>query len=242
MNQRSRYTLCTLLAFLSLTGFSPTIASQERDVAGVIRDALAAESETAHVVSDGVGTVYVPPSHVRFWLHYELPVGDLETGLVASTALEVPLRAYLGARELRPSSLEIDPPHVASLEESRSTIAIALSFSMAGLVGGEVGAAKFGNLCESIKLLGQDLGYTVSGPHLEIAESAAVIKDAVQVATEQAYIGASGVAAALNGAVREVERVTIQGIEWNNPPDTEASYPTIELIACTARVQVTYKL
>ena len=44
--------------------------------------AMAQEStepvEPAYVISDGIGTVYLPPTHVSFWLHYRLPEGDLE--------------------------------------------------------------------------------------------------------------------------------------------------------------------
>ena len=121
-------------------------------------------------------------------------------------------------------------------------MAVTLKFSMAGLVGGETGAAKFGALCDLLNVLGEKLLCRVSEPDLVVAEGRRIIQEAVQEATRQAFTAASGAAAALGVDIRTVERVKVRSVEWNNPPNTEATYPTIERVACTARVTVTYTL
>ncbi len=203
---------------------------------------IAQEPESSFIVSDGVGTVYAPPSHVAFWLHFSLPEGDLRRGLAAAKPIEGQLREFFANRESRPVTTDIYPPHVASLEEGRSKVTVELRFSMAGLMGGETGAAKFGGLCEEIKVLGKKLVCGVSEPAMVIAEDSVTIQEAVHEATKQAFTAASGAAAALGAEIRTVERVKVLEITWNDPPDTEAIYPNIERVACTARVRVTYVL
>jgi hypothetical protein len=203
---------------------------------------IAQEPESSFIISDGVGTVYTPPSHVAFWLHFSLPEGDLRRGLAAAKPIEGKLREFFANRELRPVATDIHPPHVASLKESRSEVTVELRFSMAGLMGGETGAAKFGELCEEIKVLGKKLVCSVSEPTMVIAEKNVAIQEAVHEATKQAFTAASGAAAALGSEIRTVERVKVLEITWNDPPDTEAAYPNIERVACTVRVRVTYVL
>lgn len=200
------------------------------------------ESDVTFVTSDGVGSVYMPPSHVSFWLHYPLPEGDLSEGFPAARALDVALREYLAAQELRPTSTDVYPPSLIALEGSLAETSVEVRFSMAGLVGGELGAIKFGGLCEAMKTLGAALGCRVSNPNLLLAEKNVPIQDAVAEATKQAFVSASGAAAALGATIRSVAEVKIGEVVWNNPPETEATFPNIETIACTASVQVTYEL
>lgn len=196
--------------------------------------------EYSYVVSEGTGTVYVTPTHVRFWLHKELSNGDLKEGLSAVAPLDVAMREYLNGREIRPSSLEVFAPAVTSLAEGRSRVAVELRFSMAGMVGGETGPARFADLCEQMRAFGGAFLASVSEPELVVAEKNVAIRDAVEEATRQAFVAGSGAANALGGSIRSVEQVKVDDISWNGPPDTQADYPNIEVIACTARVTVTY--
>jgi uncharacterized protein YggE len=203
-------------------------------------EATAQEIDPARVVSEGVGTVYAPPSHVSFWLHFKLPSEDLESGLVAGRLSEEQFRSYLSGREFRAASIDVYPPAVLSLEEGTSQVSVELRFSMAGLVGGEIGTEKFGALCDAMKLLGKEFTCQVSGPHMILGEEAVVIQEAVQEAVRAAFTAASGAATALGSSLQAVQRISIRSVEWNAPPDTEASYPNIESVACTVRVSVTY--
>ncbi len=196
--------------------------------------------EYSYVVSEGVGTVYVAPTHVRFWLHKVLSEGDLKAGLRAVEPFDLAMREYLNGREIRPSSLEVFAPAVTSLSEGKSQVAVELRFSMAGMIGGETGPARFADLCEQMRAFGEAFESVVSEPELVVAEKETAIRDAVEEATKQAFTAASGAASALGGSIRSVEQVKVDGIDWNAPPDTQADYPNTEVIACTARVTVTY--
>lgn len=196
--------------------------------------------EYSYVVSEGVGTVYIPPTHVRFWFHKTLSEGDLKEGLQAVEPLELALREHLIGREVRPSKLEFYAPAVTSLAEGKSHVSAELQFSMAGLIGGETGPARFADLCEEMRGLAEAFGAHVTGPELLVAEKDVTIREAVEEATKQAFTAASGAARALDGTIRSVEQVKVDEIIWNAPPDTQADYPNTEVIACTARVTVTY--
>jgi uncharacterized protein YggE len=107
---------------------------------------------------------------------------------------------------------------------------------------GENAMVKFGELCEQMREITAGLGSELTGPHFITTEKAAVTQDAVQEATKDAYPAAVGAAAAMNVTVRAVDLVDVGTITWNAPPDTEATFPTVAQIACTAEVRVTYVL
>lgn len=198
------------------------------------------EEEPASVVSDGTGTVYLAPTHLRFILQYESSSDNLKQALTAQSAQTLALREYLGAREMRPASLEVYPPRIDSMTGSQCSWTVDLRFSMAGLVGGEAGAIKLGGLCENIKAMGKALDCRVSDPEFEVAEKTVAIQDAVKEACRQAHTAAAGAAMALSAEIRQVSKVQVLHIAWNDPPNAPAQYPNIEVVSCTATVRVTY--
>ena len=69
-----------------------------------------------------------------------------------------------------------------------------------------------------------------------------VIQQAVLEATKNAYKPAQGAALALDGVISDVAAVTIGDVVWNDPPDFPVEFPTIEMVACTVSVTVTYSV
>ena len=202
----------------------------------------AQEAERAFVSSGGTGTVYVPPTHVVFWFHKLETAESLTESLAGSVAFGPAIREAFAQQELRPSKVESSAPAVVSLEGNAVRVSVEAQFPMAGYAGGEIGAAKLGELCDQIKAIAKSAGCELAGPRFVTAEKNAAIQSAVEEAAKNALTAAIGAEKALHAPIRAVELVEVEKITWNAPPDTEVTYPTIEQVACTAAVRVSYIL
>lgn len=194
------------------------------------------------VTSTGIGTVYTRPTHAVFWFHETAAADTLEAALKASAKLGTVLREFTVEKELRPTLFEISTPAVVDLESCQVRTSIEIRFSMAPFAAGEAGAARFGALCDQLKAFAKDQHCELSHPGFMTTEAAAVVQDAVVEATKNAYTAAAGAATALGTGIRSVDTVDVSAIRWNSPPDTEATYPTLEQLACTAETRITYWL
>ena len=194
------------------------------------------------IENTGVGTVYAPPTYVSFWLKFTYAEADLQKSLSIGTPTESDLRAYLVAQELRPSSVAVYPLHVVSMKEGIGIRRVEIRFSMAGFLGGESGATSFGGLCEKVKAMGVHFSGETGEPEMLVEDPDLLIQQAVQEATKNAYKAAQGVALALGGVISDVAEVRIGDVVWNDPPDMPVEFPTIETVACTVSVTVTYSV
>lgn len=202
----------------------------------------AQEVERSFVTTTGKATVYTAPTHVVFWIHHTITQDTLTGALEESTKVDAAVREVITLKELHPALLETSTPAIISAQENTVRISTEVRFSMTAYAMGENAMVKFGELCEQMKEITVELGSEFTGPHFIATEKAAVTQDAVQEATKDAYPAAVGAAAAMNVAVRAVDLVDVGAITWNTPPDTEATFPTVAQIACTAEVRVTYVL
>ena len=194
------------------------------------------------VTSKGVGTVYTRPTHAVFRLHETVTGETMEAALKASQDFGTAFREFTVLKELRPTLMEVSTPAIVTLESREVRTSIEIHFSMTPYANGEAGAAKFGALCDQLLAFAGERGCALKKPDFITAEKAAVIQDAVQQASENAIIAAEGAAAALRSSIRAVDTVEIGEVTWNQPPETETSYPTLEQIACTAEVRLSYVL
>lgn len=204
--------------------------------------AQAQEIDRAFVTSDGTGTVYANPTHVVFWLHRTVTSDSMETSITESAEMGPALRAWLSEHEVRPALVELRPPAVVSLEGNAVRTSAEIRFSMASFTGGDAGAARFGELCDQMKVLATAIACELTDPQLITTEKNAVIQEAVAEAAKNAYTAAAGAATALGATIHSVDLIEVGGIAWNDPPETEATFPTVEQLACTAAVRITYIL
>jgi len=200
------------------------------------------ESAITIVSSTGVGTVYTRPTHAVFWLHEVVTAETLELALKSSASLGTAFREFTVEKELRPTLFEISTPAVMDLEGCQVRTSIEVRFSMAPYTAGESGASKFGALCDHLKAFAKASNCELSQPDFVTTEAAAAVQDAVAEATKNAYTAAAGAASALGTTIRSVDAVEVGTLRWNDPPDTEAQFPTIEQLACTAEARITYLL
>lgn len=204
--------------------------------------ALAQEVERSFVTSTGKATVYTAPTHAVFWIHRTIAAEKVNLALEESTKVDPKVREALTQKELHPTLLETSTPAVVSVQENTVRVSTELRFSMSTYLAGESNLIRFGELCEQLKEIAAGLGGELTGPHFMTTEKSSVTQEAVQEAAKDAYPAAVGAAAALNVAVRAVDTMDVGTITWNAPPDSEATFPTVLQIACTAEVKVTYIL
>lgn len=204
--------------------------------------ARAQDVERSFVTTTGKATVYTAPTHVVFWIHHTITQETLTLALEQSARVDAAVREVITLKELHPALLETSTPAIFSAQDNTVRISTEVRFSMSAYAMGENAMVKFGELCEDMKEISAGLGSELTGPHFITTEKAAVTQDAVQEAAKEAYPAAVGAAAALNVAVRSVDLVDVGAITWNTPPDTEAAFPTVAQMACTAEVRVTYVL
>jgi uncharacterized protein YggE len=202
----------------------------------------AQEPERSFVTTSGKATVYTTPTHAVFWIHRTLVADKLDSALKDGTKGDAAVREAVTLRELRPTLFETGTPAIVSLHENVVRVSTEIHFSMSPYAAGEAAMIKFGELCEQLKEISAGLEGELTGPHFITSEKGAVIQDAVKEAAKEAFPAAAGAAEALGAAVRSVDLVEVSAITWNTPPETEAVYPTISQIACTAEVRVTYIL
>lgn len=203
---------------------------------------LAQEPERSFVTTSGKATVYTTPTHAVFWIHRTLVADQLNLALEAGTKVDAAVREVVTLKELRPTLFETSTPAIVSLHENTVRVSTELRFSMGPYAAGESAMIKFGELCEQLKEINAGLGGELTGPHFMTTEKGAVTQDAVKEAAKEAFPAAAGAAEALGVTVRSVDLVDVGEITWNAPPDSEATYPTVAQIACTAEVRVTYIL
>jgi hypothetical protein len=177
-----------------------------------------------------------------FWIHRTLVADQLNLALEEGTKVDAAVREAVTLKELRPTLFETGTPAVVSLHENVVRVSTEIRFSMSPYAAGETAMIKFGELCEQLKEINTALGGELTGPHFITTEKSTVTQDAVKEAAKEAFPAAAGAAEALGVAVRSVDLVDVGAITWNAPPDTEAVYPTVAQIACTAEVRVTYIL
>ncbi len=202
----------------------------------------AQELERSFVTTTGKATVYTATTHVVFWIHHTITQDTLTLALEESTKVDATVRERITLEELHPALLETSTPAIIAAQDNSVRISTEVRFSMTAYAMGENAMVKFGELCEQMKEIAAGLGSEMTGPHFMTTEKAAVTQDAVQEAAKDAYPAAVGAAAALNLTVRAVDLVDVGTITWNAPPDTEATFPTVAQIACTAEVRVSYVL
>ena len=195
----------------------------------------AQDVERSFVTSTGKATVYTAPTHAVFWIHRTLAAEKLNLALEESTKVDAAVREAIALNELHPTLIESSTPAIVS-------VSTELRFSTSPYAAGESAMIKFGELCEQLKEIGAGLGGELTGPHFMTAEKGAVTQDAVKEAAKEAFPAAAGAAEALGVAVHSVDLVDVGTITWNAPPDSEATYPSVVQIACTAEVRVTYIL
>lgn len=202
----------------------------------------AQDVERSFVTSTGKATVYTAPTHAVFWIHRTLAAEKLNLALEESTKVDAAVREAIALNELHPTLIESSTPAIVSVHENTVRVSTELRFSTSPYAAGESAMIKFGELCEQLKEIGAGLGGELTGPHFMTAEKGAVTQDAVKEAAKEAFPAAAGAAEALGVAVHSVDLVDVGTITWNAPPDSEATYPSVVQIACTAEVRVTYIL
>lgn len=198
--------------------------------------------ERSFVTTSGKATVYTAPTHAIFWIHRTIAAEKLNLSLEEGTKVDAAVREAIALKELHPTLLESSMPAIVSVHENTVRVSTELRFSTSPYAAGESAMIKFGELCEQLKEIGAGLGGELTGPHFMTAEKGAVTQDAVKEAAKEAFPAAAGAAEALGVAVRSVDLVDVGTITWNAPPDSEATYPSVVQIACTAEVRVTYIL
>ncbi len=203
--------------------------------------AHAQDVERSFVTTSGKATVYTAPTHAIFWIHRTIASETLTLALEEGTKVDAAVREAITLKDLHPTLLETSTPAIISTAENTVRVSTEIRFSMSPYVMGEGSMVKFGELCEQLKTIAAAIG-DFTGPHLMTTEKATVTQDAVQEAAKEAYPAAAGAAEALGVAVRSVDLVDVGAIVWNAPPDTEATFPTVAQLACTAEVRVTYIL
>lgn len=202
----------------------------------------AQEVERSYVTSTGKATVYTVPTHAIFWLHRTITAEKVNLALEESTKVDPAIREALTLKELHPTLLETSTPTIVSVEQNTVRVSTELRFSMSTYMAGESNLIRFGELCEQLKAIAAGVGAELTGPQFMTTEKSSVTQEAVQEAAKDAFPAAAGAAAALNVSVRTVDTMDVGTITWNAPPDTEATFPTVVQIACTAEVRVTYLL
>jgi uncharacterized protein YggE len=203
----------------------------------VAQEALVSRLETL-----GQATVYAPPTHVEFWLHFQARDASTELAMDAVQAFEGKLHEAVTAAELRPSSSEIAAPTVPDVRDNRVVVSAVLRFSMIPLAHPDTGPGEFARLCDKMRALARELECEVTGPVLDTTERNTLQQAALNAAAETAYPAAEALSRTLNTNVWAVENVQVLEVLWNEPLEFQGLEPTLRQMSCTAKVRVTYAL
>jgi len=190
----------------------------------------------------GQATVYAPPTHVEFWLHFQARDANTEQAMKPVQEFEAKLAEALAAAELRPSSSEIAAPSIPDVREPQVLVTAVLRFSMMPFHNPQTGAVEFSKLCDKVRDLARGLECEVAGPVLDTTERNTMQQSALTAATETAFPAAEAIARSLETSVLAVESVQVLEISWNEGLEFQGVEPTLRQMSCTAKVRVLYML
>lgn len=201
------------------------------------------ETQPPQIKNTGTATVYAPPAHADFWLHFSVCEETLEKSMGAAIKFEENLRGRITAAELRTSDLYLSAPAISDMQqEKRVRVSARVRFPMGSFLSPESGPGQFARLCDKMALISEGLGCAIEGPLLEAANRESVMQAAVTAATENAFPTADAIAGTLRGSIYAVDTVRVKEIIWNDAPEIRSVEPNMQQVSCTARVEVTYSL
>ncbi|MCK5642983.1 MAG: SIMPL domain-containing protein [Gammaproteobacteria bacterium] len=202
----------------------------------------ARETVITLVESTGTGTIQTVPSHAEFWFHKQPKAESLEQALADAEQFGAELQAQFNTHKLRPIATEVSAPAVTSLSEKTAAASAQVTFPLLAFAKSGTGARAFGTLCDTLSNIAKKLNVTLNGPFPETAQKDEIIRQAIALATENAYPPAEAAAEALDSIFYAVDTVQIVKIHWNRTPDSEAAEPNLRRITCTAEIRVVYAL
>ncbi|MBI2433822.1 MAG: hypothetical protein HYV26_13225 [Candidatus Hydrogenedentes bacterium] len=212
-------------------------------ITGLLTPWLAAqETPISRIETLGQATVYAPPSHVEFWLHFQARDASMELAMKGIHEFEGKLQAKVNEAQIQSGAFEISAPAVPDVRENRVVITAVLRVPMTGFMNPETGAGEFARLCDKVAAIARDLECEITGPTLDTTERQALQQSALSTATEYAYPAAESIAKTLNSSIWAVETVQVLEVLWNQPLEFQGVEPTIRQLSCTAKVRVTYAL
>ncbi|MBI2425347.1 MAG: hypothetical protein HYV27_21150 [Candidatus Hydrogenedentes bacterium] len=207
--------------------------------------ATAQETEQPPFVeSTGEATVFGVPTEVSFALRHTDQGDTLEAALNAALVFESAFKAALASHPAQPLSFELHGPVVIDPVLPAVESTVVLRFGLSSLSGGQQNLTAFGVLCDGIRALAEAQGASISAPQLGIAQDAqdALVREAVQTATENAYTAADSAAKALGAPILTINLVQVLETVWNDPAAGHGIMPNLRQYACTASVRVLYEL
>jgi len=201
---------------------------------------LAQDRATTEVRCTGEATVEDKPTHVAFWIHRTVTADSVEAAAEGIADFEPMLRAAMTEHGLSASQVTVGAAAVSDTNEYTMYRSAQLRFSIAPYSTGDKGAIQFGALCDNVLAAAASVGAVVEGPTLTSDDERNVTRRAIAAATANAYPAGESVAEALSGGIVEVAQVQVVELVWNPDENTLRGLPTLQRIACRARVEVTY--
>lgn len=202
----------------------------------------AQQAPTSRIETLGQTTVYAPPTHVEFWLHFQARDANIELAMKAVQEFEGKLHAKVTEEELRPSNVEISAPSIPDVREPRAVVSAVVRYPMSSFANAQTGPGEFAKLCDKMTEIAKALECEVTGPTLDTTERDTMVQSAVTASTENAYPAGEAIARTLNSSIYAVESVQVLEVLWNEPLEYQGVEPTLRQMSCTARVRVTYAL
>ncbi len=192
------------------------------------------------IESDGVATVEVVADYVEFAFSQDVTGASFAEAMARAERFEVELRVALKTQELGETDIVAVGPEVKAVEAPVVSLVLRVQFSATGYLAPKDGPKAFANLCDGLRKVAAGLGCRVTGPRFGVRKSVEAEQKAIGKALENAYSSAEGAARTMQVNIVAVERVVIEEVQWGTEQKRTRATLTMGLVACTARVHVTY--
>ena len=200
--------------------------------------------QPATIISEGEGTVNVPPAVVALELTVTQQGDTFAAAMQPLVDFEDQLRAAFQDAELKPLEVTVSGVRLTQLESTKTaTITATIRFDMAPITTAESPAEEFAARIDQIHAVATAVaGGELSDPTFEAADPQTLEQDAVSRATENALYRADAVATLMESRIYAVQRVHIQEVQWltGDAAALPAEMPSLDNITCRARVEVEY--
>lgn len=197
-----------------------------------------AQIPPALVVNTGVATVTEAPSIIEVLVEHKYQDHDLVVALAQAGNFESRLRETLNNNKLYPTEVEAVPPYVSSLPDGEVTASVRLQFVLPRLGNTIDRVTQTTQLRRTLNNMAETMQFQYTEPVWTVDNPQLMEKEAVDLATENAYFLAEAAANSLDNNIDRVDSIEILGVEWN----ITEGHPNMNAVSCTAKVKVVYVL
>lgn len=195
------------------------------------------------IITTGSAQVEVAPDHVVFIIKKTFDTeGDAEQALLKAAAFESAVEEIMPQLPRQPLDYDVAPPASLHLLQGRSTVALTLHYSLAGITQPDGDGHPFGRLCNTLSALAATLEGEIQQPIFSHTQAEDYERQAIQMATENAYPPGEAIAESLGTSIYAVDTVDLVKVSWKVDVADVPTEPTLTKIVCSASVNVRYAL